>query len=144
MFDKKDLSHLDTVEFLLFVENHERGDYPSFMVEYFDSLTVEEQKHYFIAYQTVRNQLREEKDLVDNLWSFLQTNTVDTTFEREFLLYVLFFGPNLDVREIYPPNVLQPLLNKYNQEISEILDEANNAFTSVSLDAEIEVDDPRF
>ncbi|GMA09258.1 hypothetical protein GCM10025886_24100 [Tetragenococcus halophilus subsp. flandriensis] len=114
------------------------------MVEYFDSLTVEEQKHYFIAYQTVRNQLREEKDLVDNLWAFLQTNTVDTTFEREFLLYVLFFGPHLDVREIYPPNVLQTLLNKYNQEISEILDEANSTFTSVSLDAEIEVDDPRF
>lgn len=128
-FDKRDFNACDRSAFALFIEKHERDRYPDFMVNYFASLTSEEQRGYFEAYQLVRNQLREEQDLIDHLLPFLQKGTMDSTFEREFFLYVLFFGPNLDVKAIYRKEAFLELLNQYGQEVSEVLEEMQAPLT---------------
>ncbi|AYW45727.1 hypothetical protein [Tetragenococcus koreensis] len=133
VLDKKDVRNSDRLDFALFRKEHERGNYPGFMVNYFESLTLEEQRNYFRAYQTVRAQLRDEQDLIDHLLPFLQKGTVDPTFEREFFLYVLFYGPNLDVSAIYRKEAFLELLNKYAQEVSNELEAMHALLTSDSV-----------
>lgn len=104
------LSSLEALEFSVFQDEHVLRLYPNWMVRYFESLTEEEQWHYFLAYRKVADQMVSESYLVDQLkWILKQF-----PFELEYGLYVqAIFDPDFYESDVFQPGKWDKLQTKY-------------------------------
>lgn len=104
------LSSLEALEFSVFQDEHLLRLYPNWMVRYFESLTEEEQWHYFLAYRKVADQMVSESYLIDQLKWILKQLSI----ELEYGLYVqAIFDPEFDELDVFQPGKWDKLQTKY-------------------------------
>lgn len=107
-----DFSNILILDFSIFRHDHEERFYPNWMIQYYETLTLEEQWMYFRAFRKIEAQLEKPEYLIDQLkWILKGTN-----IELEYYFFVqLMFDEDADIDDICKIGYFEQLYQTYNE-----------------------------